>query len=342
MITRLLLALVLASSLTAADKPKNVILLVGDGLGVAHVSAISLMREGNSRIGEMPVTGLVMTMSADRDVTDSAAGASAFATGKRINYEAVSVDAEGRPLTTVLELAEKRGRATGVITTSYFFDATPAAFVVHNVHRKRYREIVPAMFEGDVDLIVGSAEEYGEDGVQVSSGFARKNGYTVATTLDGLRSATSSKVLGLFPQGYRARDFSEASLPDLTRIALDRLAQDPDGFFLMVEHEGIDGGSHENDQDVLRPSLVSFDDAVGIALDFAKRDGNTLVLVAGDHETGGLRISDGRSGKFRLEWSTTGHTAAAVPVFAFGPGSEAFGGFQENYEVGRKLLATQE
>lgn len=342
MVTRFLFVLLVASSLTASPKPKNVILVIGDGLGVAHVSALSLMRKGEFHVGEMPVTGLAMTPSADRDVTDSAAGASALATGVRTKYEAVSVDAEGLALPTILELAERRGRATGVVTTSYFFDATPAAFVVHSVHRKRYKEIVPAMFEADVDLIVGSAEEYGDDGVEVSTTAARKNGYAVETTLDGLRQATAAKVLALFPTEAHAGDFAGASLPDLARAAIARLATDADGFFLLLEHEGIDGGSHDNDGSILRRSLESFDEAVGVALDFAKKDGNTLVVVAGDHETGGLRISDGRAGRFRLEWSTTGHTASAVPVFAFGPGAEAFSGFHENYEVGQKLLATQE
>ena len=342
MVTRLLLVLfLLATSVSASPKPKNVILLIGDGMGVTHVSALSLMKKDGFRIGEMPVTGLAMTPSADRDVTDSAAAASAFATGASTKYEAVSVDAEGRALPTMLELAEKRGLATGVVTTSYFFDATPAAFVVHSVHRKRYKEILPAMFKGDVELIVGSAEEYGDDGVEVSRNAAKDNGYAVETTLDGLRASTASKVLALFRADSHAGDFDGARLADLTRAAIDRLSSDPDGFFLMVEHEGIDGGSHDNDGSIVRRSLLSLDDAVGIALDFARKNGNTLVVVAGDHETGGLRISDGRSGRFRLEWSTTGHTASAVPVFAFGPGAEAFTGFQQNFEVGQKLLATQ-
>lgn len=344
MVTRLLATLavfVLASSLSAAPKPKNVILVIGDGMGVAHVSVLSLMRGEAFRMGDMPVTGLAMTGSADRDVTDSGAGASAFATGVQTKYEALSVDAEGRALPTVLELAEKRGRATGVVTTSYFFDATPAAFVVHSVHRKRYKEIVPAFFENEVELIVGSAEEYGDDGIEVSTNAAQKNGYAVETTLDGLQNSSAARVLALFPGDAHAADFERASLPDLTRAAIERLSADSDGFFLLVEHEGVDGGSHDNDQRIVRRSLTSLDDAVGVALDFARKDGNTLVVVAGDHETGGLRITDGLSGRFRLEWSTTGHTASAVPVFAFGPGAEVFGGFQENYEVGQKLLATQ-
>jgi len=143
----------------------------------------------------------------------------------------------------------------------------------------------------------------------------------------------------VFQGEERDLDVPAAPLPLLAQFAIDHLAGDPDGFFLLIEEEGTDSSSHQNNIPDVRKALESFDKAVGVALDFAAKRGDTLVIAMSDHETGGLRITDTRTGKFRMEWSSTDHTGTVVPLFAFGPGSAAFAGFQDNTDVGKKLLA---
>jgi alkaline phosphatase len=336
----ILATLILAA--TAAAPPKNVILLIGDGMGSAHFTAAKNLRGEAFRIGTMPVVGLHTTSCADRAVTDSAAAASALATGFKTNYEMVSIDPKTQaPYPTVLELAEQRGKATGLVTTAYFWDATVAAFAAHAKHRHD-PGIDVQMLRSGVDVLVGTdyedpaAEEISPDQMKI----AAENGFTIVSTRAQLEAAKGARVLAHFPNQTRSMDVPEAPLPVLAKLAMERLDDDPDGFFLVVEHEGSDGTSHQNNQLELRKVLVSFDEAVGIALDFAKQRGDTLVLVTGDHETGGMRISETKTrSRWRIEWSTGDHTATAVPIFAYGPGAGAFGGFQDNTDVGKKLLA---
>lgn len=345
MVTRLAAAfatLALAVSLTAANAPKNVILVIGDGMGAAHFSAARIIRGDAFRIGTMPVVGLTATSPADRTVTDSAAAATAYSTGFRTNYEMLGVDPSGTPHQTLLELAESEGRSTGLVTTAAFYDATPASFAAHSLHRKRYPEVIAGMLQSGADLIVGSGlQKFGTDGIPPLAEMTAKNGYVVESTLDGIRRSPAAKVLALFEGQTNDAEFPNAKLADLTRVAIERLSTDPDGFFLLVESEGTDTGSHNNNSIAVQAAVTAVDEVAGVALDFAARDGNTLVIVTGDHETGGLRISEARDGSFRMEWSTTEHTASAVPLFAFGPGAERFAGFHDNFEVGRLLLATE-
>jgi alkaline phosphatase len=335
--------MILAAMLLAATAatPKNVILLVADGTGSGHFTVAKNLRGESFRIGTMPVVGLHTTQCADRAVTDSAAAATAFATGFKTNYEMVSVDPKTlAPLPTVLEQAEKRGKATGLVTTANFWDATPAAFAAHDKHR-RSKGIDLQMLRSGADVIAGTGEEdFSRELSPEASKVAAENGYTVVNTRAQLDAAKGAKLLAYFPYQERNMDVPEAPLPVLAQWAIDHLDDDPDGFFLLIEHEGTDSSSHQNNQADVRKALTSFDEAVGVALDFAKQRGDTLVVVTGDHETGGLRVSETKTtSRWRIEWSTGDHTASAVPIFAYGPGAAAFAGFQDNTDVGKKLLA---
>lgn len=334
----ILAALVLAAQQPAP--PKNVILLISDGGGIAHVTAARHLRKEKFRIGTMPVIGLQSTYCANRAVTDSAASATALATGSKTNYEMLSVDpSTGLPLTTVLEQAEKRGMATGLVTTSYFWDATPAAFAAHAKHRHD-AGVDAQILRSGADVIAGSSTEDSTSKVNPEiATLAAANGYTVINSRAQLDTAKGAKLLALFPYQERNVDVPEAPLPVLAQWALDHLDDDPDGFFLMIEHEGTDSSSHQNNNADVRRSLISFDEAVGVALDFAAKRGDTLVVVTSDHETGGMRVSETKSGNLRLEWSTTDHTGTAVPLFAYGPGSAVFAGFQDNTDIGKKLIS---
>jgi alkaline phosphatase len=320
--------------------PKNIILFIADGAGSGHYTIARHLRKENFRIGTMPVIGLSSTFCANRTVTDSAAGASALATGIKTNYEMVSLDPQTlKPVETVLERAEANGKATGLVSTAYFWDATLSAFAAHANHRHDPGVREQMMEKGIEVLAGGGLESFGKDPLPAFDAYASQYGYTPIDTRQELDAAKGTRLLVSFPSRDRNADFAEARLADLTAFAIRHLEADPDGFFLMVEHEGTDGASHQNNEADARAAMISFDEAVGVALDFASKRTDTLVVVTSDHETGGLRISETRNlARPRLEWSTSDHTAAIVPIFAFGPQAGAFAKFQENTDVGRTLL----
>jgi alkaline phosphatase len=341
MVHTLAVLILAATAATRPLPPKNVILLIGDGFGIGHVTLAKNVRGEKFRIGTMPVVGVFTTHCADRAVTDSAAGATALATGAKTNYEMLSLDPKTlAPLPTVLERAEEAGKATGLVTTTYFWDATPAAFAAHARHRHD-PGIDAQILKSGVDVVAGTgSDKFGteENPVPVDT-LAGAHGFILITDPKQLDVARGPKLLACFPSQVRDVDTPGAELPVLTKWALGHLDDDRDGFFLVVEHEGSDGSSHQNQTADLRKVVASFDEAVGVALDFAAKRGDTLVVVAADHETGGMRISETKQlSRFRVEWSTTDHTGEAVAVFAYGPGSAAFAGFQDNTDVGRKLM----
>ncbi|MEO8381400.1 MAG: alkaline phosphatase [Acidobacteriota bacterium] len=336
----LTLAAVLLAAAAVAPHPKNVILLIADGTGPAHFTAAKHFRGEEFRIGTMPVVGLVTTPCADRYVTDSAAGATALATGFKTNYETLSLDpVTGASLPTVLEVAEKAGKVTGLVTTADFWDATPAAFAAH-AKRRDDPDVMDQMVRRGVEIIAGTGlEKFGTEGRPSFDEFAAKAGYTAIDTRAELDAARGPRLLVSFAGPDRDLDVPDAPLPMLAQWALDRLSGNAKGFFLMIEHEGTDSSGHQTNAIDLRKALISFDQTVGVALDFAAKRTDTLVIVTADHETGGLRVSETKKARFRLEWSTTDHTATMVPLFAFGPGSAAFAGLQDNTDVGKKLMA---
>ena len=339
----LILLLLAATTTNAADKPRNVILLIGDGMGAAHFTAARYARGDNARIATMPVVGFATTHCADRAVTDSAAAATALATGTKTNYEMLSMSPAGVPLATVLERAEAEGKATGLVTTTAFYDATPAAFAAHSMHRRKYGEIVPQILRHGIEVIAGAGiDSFGKGEVPTLDAALAGTGYTVIRTRAELDSSTAARQLVLFAAQERDRDHPDFPLPVLAKWAIDRLKSDPDGFFLMIEHEGTDSGSHQNNSTDVTANVRSFDEAVGVALDFAASRNDTLVVVTGDHETGGMRVTESpTTRRWRMEWSTLEHTGSAVPVFAFGPGSAQFAGSYDNTAVGRMLIAIQ-
>lgn len=320
--------------------PKNVVLLVGDGMGPSHFAAAKLLRGEDFAAGRFPVTGVVSTRSASSVVTDSAAAATAMATGTKANNKSLGVDPQGHPRTTLVELAARQGRATGLVTTSFICDATPAAFAVHTSRREAVEDIVHQLLDSEVDLIAGGgAELFGTEGLPTLTEAAEEHGWSLVTEPSALASAPAKKALAVFPSQKNAADVPGARLPDLARWALERLSTDPDGFFLLLEHEGTDAASHDNAAEDLKNSLRSFDETVALVADFARRRGDTLVLVVGDHETGGLRVLADGAGGVALEFGTAAHTGSFVPLFAMGPGSERFGGLYENTEIAHKVQA---
>jgi alkaline phosphatase len=338
---RIIFLLLFATSSYAAPRPKNVILVVGDGMGPAHITAARWLLGDKLQFLRMPHMALMSTHCADEAVTDSAAAASAFATGEKTNYHAVSVDAEGKPRTTVVEVAHASGKATGLVTTTDFWDATPAAFAAHA--KERYDEaksIAQQMVAGGADVIIGGGiDERGTSPLPTADELKAADRIMVRG-LTELQATNAARVLGVNQRQDDDLEDPDAPLAKLAKWTIDKLSKDPDGFFLMIENEGIDSSSHSNRGDNLRKALTQYDAALAVALDFAAARNDTLVIAVGDHETGGLRIFQGRDKhRWRLEWATVEHTGTSIPLFAFGPGAETFHGYIDNTDVGKALLS---
>ena len=340
-----LLALMLIVCHTASAAPR-VILMIGDGMGVGQVG-LGLDHEPGLNMAQFPVAGLQQTASADNRVTDSAAAATCLATGVRTNNGIIGLSATGDTLRTVLEKAAARGLGTGLVCTCRVTHATPAGFATHVDHRDKEHFIADQLATAPLDVLFGYG--YGKFLPLGAPGSSRPDSTDLRPLLE---KRFVTRAFG--PAEYEATTWRTPALalldsthgPDAPgrSISLERMTRDAlallsekDGFFLMVEGSRIDWEGHDNDAAGVLAELLDFDKAVGAALDFARRDGNTLVVVTADHETGGLTSpSEGPA------WSTKHHTGALVPILAFGPGSSAFGGIHSNIEVGQTLISVIE
>lgn len=340
-----ILILLLATTCTSArpavtePAPKRIILLIGDGMGPAHVAVMRIVAKP-FHLARFPVIGSVATHSANDRLTDSAAAATALATGVKTNNRMVSVDPQGRRLPTVLEAAASQGRATGVVTTANFFDATPAAFASHVPKRSDGNAIIREMLDGPLNIILGAgAQVFGVESVPTIEQAAAMWKREIVASFDATQYSHDQRLIRIFPRQPNDVDFPEAPLPTQARFALDVLSKDPEGFFVMIEHEGIDTASHEHATEAMIESLLSFNETIGLAIDFAAKHPDTLVIVTGDHETGGLRFTGKTRAELNINWSTKGHTAQSVPLFAYGPGAGRFGGARDNTSIGQQIFA---
>jgi alkaline phosphatase len=335
-------------SIDDEHRPRAVILMIGDGMGVGQLSASSALvhgADGRLAIEGFPVVGLVHTSASDDLVTDSAASASALATGFKVPRRSIATLADGSEAVTLFELARERGLATGVVTTGGLVDATSASFVAHAALRTDYPDILRDLLNSRAEVLIGGDwRDYEKakrdreylDLVARIEALGSEAGYTVARSESELAVA-DGPVLALYPP--RARGLDDAHGPPLrtsTVAALERVGRDPDGFILVVESEVTDGSGHDNDIARVIAGLHEFDEAVAAAASWASARGDTLVLVTADHDTGGLGIVRGRftEGRATVRWATDGHTAQWVPIFASGPGAGLFGGVIDNTQIG--------
>lgn len=351
---------------TTSSHANTIILFIGDGMGDEHRKAgrwASVGQSGQLAMDDLPYQGWLQTSSVDNPITDSAASATAMATGFKTDNGHISVNPDEAILETILEIAETRGMTTGLVTTVQISHATPAAFAAHVPDRNMYTEIALQMIESGVDVLLGGGEDEflpaTETGCYIEPGErsdgrslvleAQAAGFTYVCDLAGLAAVnplTTNRMLGLFADEGMVRPFSP-SLALMTERAIEILSRDPDGFFLMVEGGQIDWAGHANDGANVIGDVIGFDEAVSVGLDYAALHPDTLVIVTADHETGGMAASltssddpeeDGPflmpdSTPFYVNWTTTGHTAADVPVTASGPWSSTLQGTQQNTEV---------
>ena len=326
------------------DKPKNIVLMIGDGMSLATMYTAWAANRGHLNIENCQYVGLSKTCSANRMITDSAAAGTAFATGRKTDNGHVGIDADERPQASILEKAKQHGLSAGLVVTCNILDATPAVFVAKKGDRHQWADIAPQYVAGDVDFVCGGGWKNfknGKDGRDLTKELAAK-GYQLPRTVAELEKIDKGKVFALLADGdlplpnERGDTLSRAAMK-----ALELLSQDDQGFFLMIEGSMIDDGGHDNQLDRLMDEVHDFDRAVGKVLQWAAEDGETLVVVTADHETGGWTLLGGdiASGKVRGKFSTDGHSGVMVPVYSFGPKAEAFTGIFENTDLFYKMLA---
>ena len=332
------------SAVVSSNPPvKNVILMIGDGMGLYHQYAAYTASKGSYAIERFPYVGLVTTYSANDYITESAAAGTAIACGAKTNNGMLGILPDGTRLKSMLEYAADHGLSTGMVVTCELTHATPAAFVAHVKGRDEMENIAQAFVDSKINVCIGGGRKYFENRTDSRNltDLMKAKGFRVAYTMDEVKAVKEGNLLGLLAdvalERYPARG---EMLPEAVTTTINILNQNKKGFFLMVEGSEIDHAAHENTQEGTLNETIDFFNAVKVALDFAERDGNTLVIVTADHETGGVIINRGnfQTGNVSLKFNSTGHTGAPVPAYAFGPGAEKFTGIFDNTMFLPKVL----
>lgn len=324
------------------NKPKNIVLLIGDGMGVSEVFAGLTGNKGHLYLENCKHIGFSKTQSSDNYITDSAAGGTALAAGVKTYNGAIGVDAAGNPVKTILEEASEKGLATGLVSTSAITHATPASFIAHQASRSSYEDIAADFMKTDIDVFIGGGLEHftkRKDGRNLTNELENK-GYQVETELNKIKKIKKGKLAGLTAEVHNGRVTERGEmLPIATETALNILSKDKQGFFLMVEGSQIDWGGHAGSTTYVVEDMLDFDQTIGQVLEFAAKDKETLVIITADHETGGMAITGGSMERGIVEgtFPTGDHTAVMVPVFSYGPGADEFIGILENTDIHTKM-----
>lgn len=329
-------------------KPENIILLIGDGMGLTQITAGMYSQGNKSELERFKCIGMQKTYAEDDVITDSAASATAFSCGVKTYNNAIGVDRDTMPVKSILKYAQDKNMSTGLVATSTIVHATPACFFSNNKSRRNYEEIAEDMIGSNVDFFVGGGKKYFErrkidDRNLVEE--LKKDGYVMS-------DFTQEEIKNMTPDldkkfGYLTADKDPLPvsggrdyLIPASELALEYLdAKSGDnGFFVMIEGSQIDWGGHANLLSYVVSEFQEYDKVIGMAVDFAEKDGNTLVIVTADHETGGLAIQPGSTmDSLQAAFTTDKHSGTMVPVFAYGPGAENFQGIYENTAIFDKM-----
>ena len=328
------------------NEVRNVIFLIGDGMGLEQVSCAWVLNRGKLNLDNMTVVGLSRTYSLSDLITDSAAGGTALAVGEKTANSHVGTDAEGNPLYSMLVKAQEKGKKTGVAVTCHLADATPADFCCHSDDRYKYDEVIAGYAVSGVDYIAGGGRDYfcknRKDGRDIADEMARK-GYTVASDevelmeagLPILAMLSDDNLPVSLERGDLFRHMVAKGLKELSEQSGDK------GFVFMVEGSSIDDWQHENRIDLAMEEILDFDRTLGDVLQWAAADGHTLVVVTADHATGALTLQDGdlKEGRIEVAFGNDSHNGIAVPYYVWGPGSDRFGGILENAGLSKLITS---
>ena len=323
-------------------KVKNIIFMIGDGMGLEQLSTAWIVNNRHLNITDnFPYVGLQWTYSASKLVTDSAAAGTALATGSKTNNGMIATSPDGQPLETLSEYAKSKGKKTGTSVVCRICDATPAVFSTHAPHRDSLYNITAQFVDSKLDFLFGGGLRWWEnrpDGRDLTAEVEAK-GYTFVKTVEDLNAVQNGPVIALtsymeLPAALDRNDAHQASV-----VKALELLDNKDGFFLMVEGSCIDDYCHANKVGYVVEEILDFDRTVGAVLEWAAKDGETLVIVTADHSTGAMTLQGGSINEqsIAVNFSNTGHNGVALPVYAWGPRAEEFVGIYENAELSQKI-----
>ncbi len=357
---------------STTSKPKKVIIMIGDGMGIAQITAGIYSSNKPLNFTRFKNIGLMTNHSYDNIVTDSAASATAIATGIKTYNKAISVNKDKIPVKTIMEYAKYKNYNIGVVVTSSITDATPAAFLAHEESKENHYQIAEDIVDLEPDIILGGGLQYFQNRLDNKNliQILKEKNYNIFydwQELKNINIKTYTKIIGLFakiglPPIIKTNtnkeskyydylnsitNFSEVRssdyLPNMVRIAIEFLESKNKPYILLIEGSQIDWAGHNMDAQYIIREVLDFDRAIGEVLDFAERDQDTLVIVTADHETGGFAIIDTKitnaisSEKFETKFIHSKHTSSMVPVFSYGPGSKEFMGLYDNTDIFYKI-----
>ncbi|MFW5757282.1 MAG: alkaline phosphatase [Bacteroidota bacterium] len=324
------------------DEVENVILMIADGMSLTQVSTAWVANRGKLNLDNFTHTGITLTYAANKLITDSGASGTALATGNKTKYHAVGVDSSGNPVPSIMDLAVQKGLGTAVVVTCGLTDATPATFCASNSDREKQEDIALDYLTVNADYIFGGGRKRFNQRTDKRDILKEMQdvGYQVTTSWEETRKISSGKVFAVVEDGQLPMAPERGDIfQDAVMQAIDIISKKEKGFFAMFEGSRIDDCGHWHDIPALLGEIYDFDQTVGKVLQWAEKDGKTLVVVLADHETGGLTLLDGdiQSGTVKGHFSTGGHSDIMVPVFAYGPQAHLFTGIFENTDVFYKI-----
>ena len=320
----------------------NIILMIGDGMGLTQISSGMYANGNQTALEECSYIGLSKTAAANKLVTDSAASGTAMACGIKTYNGVLGIDIKNKRHQSILEICKEKGYTTALLATSSIVHATPASFYAKVPSRREYETIALQLSQHQVDYFIGGGKKFFNNRKDNRNLINEMKNYTFVKTLREFEASNAQKI-GFLTYDEEPPSLIEGRVPslnELTALTLQKLNATDHPFFMMIEGSQIDWGGHANNLDYVVSEFKEFDTAIRTVLEFAKEDGNTLVIITADHETGGLALTDGNleKGKVKGSFNTVGHSATMVPVFSFGIQSELFTGIYENTEIFQKMV----
>ena len=345
MIKKLLLLLITLFCFTVQSqnsKRPNIIMMIGDGVGLSHISSGMYSNNNYTSLERSKYVGLIKTHSSNRLITDSAAAGTAMSSGIKTKNTVVGMDDNYKPVKNILEICKDFGYSTGIIVTSTIVHATPASYYSKVKSRYQYEDISSQLAKSGINFFVGGGERYFNDRSDNRNLFTEMEDYYFATSLETYKNSNSDKIgyLTSYDDPREKHLGREPSLPSLVEATIKKLEDLDKPFFLLIEGSQIDWGSHDNDPEHMISEMIEFDNTIKTVFDFIDNDDNTLVVITADHETGGTAITGGNLSKSKVknEYVSGSHTATMVPVFSSGYKAHNFKGIYDNTKIFNKLF----
>jgi len=313
--------------------------MIGDGMGLTQISSGMYANDNSTALEKFDYIGLSKTASFDKLITDSAASGTAMATGIKTNNKVLGISPDNIHQKSILEICKEKGYKTALIATSSIVHATPASFYAKENSRYNYENIALQLRNHNIDIIVGGGSKYFTTRKDKRNLINEMSEYEFVKSVDELEKSISTKIgyFTYFGEPPSILNGRPANLDLITKTIINKLSLNKSPFIVVIEGSQIDWGGHDNDSKMVLSEFIDFDSAIKEALEFAKNDGNTLVVVTADHETGGMSLNGGEINNVNIKFNTKSHTGTMVPVFSFGPSSETFSGIYENTQIFYKL-----